>query len=187
MSKYSRRDFMVQSAVAGAMALQAEQLLAAEAPAGPAADMAIARWKGPEITDPTDSRLAEIALKLTNQAMAGLGGMARFVKKGGHRLDQAQYRLEADARAGRQHQSRGCRGPGRDVLRRRRQGGQGRRQHGQSGRRVVRGQRHPGGRYAAGRGDGLSRQGPLPGGRHQRRAAQVGAAVPRHSRLRPGD
>lgn len=82
MPQYSRRDFLVRSAVAGAAALQAEQLLAAETAAGKPVDLSIARWKGPEITDPTDARLPEIATRLTNQALAGLGGMARFVKKG---------------------------------------------------------------------------------------------------------
>jgi uncharacterized protein (DUF362 family) len=81
MSKYSRRSFLAHSAAAGAAAWQAGQLVAAEE-SGKPADMTIARWTGPEVKDPTDPKLAEIATQLTEKAIEGLGGMQRFVKKG---------------------------------------------------------------------------------------------------------
>ena len=43
MSEHSRRDFMVRSATAGALAFGAKDLLAAQAAA---ADMTIAKWAG---------------------------------------------------------------------------------------------------------------------------------------------
>ena len=83
MSNYSRRDFLAHSATAGMLALQADRLLAAgDAATARPADMAIARWKGPEPKDATDPQLAEIAGKLTHQAIEALGGMGRFVKRG---------------------------------------------------------------------------------------------------------
>ena len=83
MSNYSRRDFLAHSAAAGMLALQADRLLAAgDAATARPADMAIARWKGPEPKDATDPQLAEIAGKLTHQAIDALGGMRRFVKRG---------------------------------------------------------------------------------------------------------
>jgi uncharacterized protein (DUF362 family) len=83
MSNYSRRDFLAHSAAAGMLAWQADRLLAAgDAAAARPADMAIARWKGPEPKDATDPQLAGIATKLTQQAIDALGGMRRFVKRG---------------------------------------------------------------------------------------------------------
>lgn len=88
MSKCSRRDFLVHSAAAGAVALQAGHLLAADAaaaektPTGKPVDMTIARWKGAKVEDTSDAGLADIATRLTNEAIQGLGGMKRFVKQG---------------------------------------------------------------------------------------------------------
>ncbi len=82
MSKCSRRDFLVQAAAASAVALQAEHLLAADKAADGPVDMTIARWKGSEPKDTSDPALADIASKLTQQAIEGLGGMQRFVKRG---------------------------------------------------------------------------------------------------------
>ncbi|MHB8900812.1 MAG: DUF362 domain-containing protein [Thermoguttaceae bacterium] len=83
MTRYTRRNFMVHSAAAGALALQGPGLLfSAEAGPAKAADMTIARRKGPAVKDPTDAGLVDIATKLTDRAIAGLGGMSRFVKKG---------------------------------------------------------------------------------------------------------
>jgi uncharacterized protein (DUF362 family) len=73
---------LVHAAAAGAVAWQANQLLAGDAPAGTPVDMTIVRWQGPQPKDPTDAQLADIAGKLTHRAIDGLGGMQRFVKRG---------------------------------------------------------------------------------------------------------
>jgi len=80
MSSYSRRDFIVQSAVAGAMGLGAGRLMAQQPPAPEKTDMTIARWSGPKELSPDEFKKA--AVKMTEQALAGLGGLGRFVKKG---------------------------------------------------------------------------------------------------------
>ena len=80
MSEYSRRDFMVGSAAGmlalGAGPLAAPGLFAQEK----AADMAVARWKGAKDLDET--ALQKVAIELTEKAIAGVGGLGRFVKKG---------------------------------------------------------------------------------------------------------
>ncbi len=81
MSEFSRRDFMVGSA-AGALALGAGPLAAGAlfgAQAKPA-DMVIARWKGPKDLEAAD--LKKAAIQLTEKAIAAMGGLGRFVKKG---------------------------------------------------------------------------------------------------------
>ena len=81
MSEFSRRDFMVGSA-AGALALGAGPLAAGAlfgAQAKPA-DMVIARWKGPKDLEAAD--LKKAAVQLTEKAIAAMGGLGRFVKKG---------------------------------------------------------------------------------------------------------
>ena len=87
MCKYSRRSFMAHSAAAGLAAWQADRLLAADAPAAAApsakgVDMTIAKWSGPAVKGATDPEIPKIATKLVEQAIEGLGGMKRFVKKG---------------------------------------------------------------------------------------------------------
>lgn len=77
MSKHSRREFMVRSATAGALALGAKDLLAAQAPA---ADLTIARWTGAEPAG--SSQIDKAAAQLTEKAIEGLGGMKRFVSRG---------------------------------------------------------------------------------------------------------
>ncbi len=72
----SRRDFLKQSAVAGAITLGGAAWAENAAESLEPLDMAIARWKGGE------SSVAEIAVKLTEQAMEALGGMKRFVSTG---------------------------------------------------------------------------------------------------------
>ncbi len=72
----SRREFLRQSAVLGlAATLGPRWGFAAEPEAAPL-DMIIARWKT------TDGVTKDIATKLTEQAIAELGGMKRFVKNG---------------------------------------------------------------------------------------------------------
>jgi uncharacterized protein (DUF362 family) len=81
MSSYSRRDFLAHSAAAaGALALHPGQLLAADAAAGKPADMTIAKWAGPKELNP--QQLKEVAVKLTEKAIEGLGGLKRFMGKG---------------------------------------------------------------------------------------------------------
>jgi len=76
MSKHSRREFMARSATAGALALGAKDLLAAQA----AADMTIAKWSGAKAT--SSRQIDRVAAQLTEKAIEGLGGMKRFVSRG---------------------------------------------------------------------------------------------------------
>jgi uncharacterized protein (DUF362 family) len=78
---------MAHSAAAGLAAWQADRLWAADAPAAAApsatgVDMTIAKWSGPAVKGATDPEIPKIATKLVEQAIEGLGGMKRFVKKG---------------------------------------------------------------------------------------------------------
>jgi uncharacterized protein (DUF362 family) len=79
MSILSRREFLASAAAAGACGLSANQLLAFQAAAKPA-DMTIARWTGPKPASPAEFENA--AVKATEQALAGLGGLKRFLSKG---------------------------------------------------------------------------------------------------------
>jgi uncharacterized protein (DUF362 family) len=77
----SRRRFMAHSAAAaGMMALGTRPLLAAQLAADKQAEMTIAKWAG--AANPDAKAIRDIATKLTEQAIAGLGGMQRFVKRG---------------------------------------------------------------------------------------------------------
>jgi uncharacterized protein (DUF362 family) len=77
MSSYSRRDFLTHSAAAaGMVALQPGRLMAAEKPA----EMAIAKYSGQENLNP--QQFKDLAVKLTEKAIEGIGGMKRFVSKG---------------------------------------------------------------------------------------------------------
>lgn len=82
MFKHTRREFLKHTAIAGGsmaalgpLTFAPSNASAQEAPA----QMAIARWKAQEGA-PED--IKAIATKLTEQAIAALGGMGRFVKKG---------------------------------------------------------------------------------------------------------
>lgn len=76
MAMVSRRCFLQQTAfAAGALSLGWGAVPAQEA----AADMSIARWTG---ATGADVPVADIAVKLTEQAIAAIGGMQRFVSKG---------------------------------------------------------------------------------------------------------
>jgi uncharacterized protein (DUF362 family) len=88
MSKQSRRDFLAHSATAaGMLALGADKLWAAPA-AGQQADMTIARWDGLKALSAEQAKalpaeqINQIARKLTEKALEGLGGIGRFVTKG---------------------------------------------------------------------------------------------------------
>jgi uncharacterized protein (DUF362 family) len=77
MSYCTRRDFLVRSATAaGLAALPAGSMLADAAKPN---DMTIARWATP---NPDAAQLKDIATKLTEKAIEGLGGIKRFVGNG---------------------------------------------------------------------------------------------------------
>ena len=80
MTMFSRRDFLACSAAAGALGLGADRLLALDSPAPAKTDMTIARWNGAKELNP--ELFKQAAVKLTEQALAGLGGLGRFVRKG---------------------------------------------------------------------------------------------------------
>jgi len=79
MGTWSRRDFLVRSA-AGVSAAAASPLFALGADPAKPADMAIARWTGSK--ELPASELQKTATRLTEQALAGVGGLGRFVGKG---------------------------------------------------------------------------------------------------------
>lgn len=75
MRSVSRRDFLASTSAAGLSLFGLPRWLhAAEAP--PACDMTISRWRG------EGSPPADLAARLTSQAITGLGGMGRFVHRG---------------------------------------------------------------------------------------------------------
>jgi uncharacterized protein (DUF362 family) len=77
----TRRAFLTHSAAtAGFLALGTKPLLAAPLAADKQADMTIAKWAGAAAAGKEAFR--DIAIKLTKQAIEGLGGMGRFVKRG---------------------------------------------------------------------------------------------------------
>jgi len=77
MNDRTRREFLAGTAVAGgAMALNS---VAQPAPSDPPLAMSIARWKGAPVAD---EGLGKMATKLTEEVIAALGGMGRFVSKG---------------------------------------------------------------------------------------------------------
>jgi len=83
MCKYTRRDFVVSSAATGLLLLQSQRLAAADpAPAGKPVNMTIARWKGAAQAAATNEGIAKVAGQLAKEAIEGLGGMKRFVKRG---------------------------------------------------------------------------------------------------------
>jgi uncharacterized protein (DUF362 family) len=78
MTTHSRRDFLVHSAAtAGLLAVGGNGLLAAD---GTPAKMTIARWAGQG--KPADDQMKSLAVRLTEKAIEGLGGMKRFVSRG---------------------------------------------------------------------------------------------------------
>lgn len=81
MNKHSRREFVVRSATAaGMLALGTKPLVAQVAAAGKPTDMTIARLTGSKEIDAKQFQAA--AVKLTEKAIEGLGGMKRFVSNG---------------------------------------------------------------------------------------------------------
>lgn len=85
MVRQTRREFLTTAAIAGGAATLAPwgvayaQQAAAPVPAGAPLAMVIARWKD---APAPEGELKTVAEKLTRQAIAALGGMERFVKKG---------------------------------------------------------------------------------------------------------
>lgn len=84
MQEYNRRDFLRYSALAGGVAVLAPFSISSAQETAPKSgtpvDMAIARWKGEPASAP--EQIAAMAEKLTQEAIAGLGGIGRFVAKG---------------------------------------------------------------------------------------------------------
>ncbi len=77
----TRRTFLASSAAtAGLLALGTKPLAAASLAADKQADMTIAKWAGAAAESKQAFR--DIAVKLTEQSIAGLGGLGRFVKNG---------------------------------------------------------------------------------------------------------
>jgi uncharacterized protein (DUF362 family) len=80
MSCYTRRDFLTHSA-AGALALASQGLLTNAAFAAESAQkMAIAKWSG--ATDLNAQQISEAAVKLTEKAIEGIGGLKQFIGRG---------------------------------------------------------------------------------------------------------
>jgi uncharacterized protein (DUF362 family) len=79
MCGHSRRDFLARSAAAGVLALGSKRLLAAPA-ASKSAVMTIAKWKGPAKL--SAGELQKAAVKLTESAIEGIGGLKQFVTRG---------------------------------------------------------------------------------------------------------
>jgi uncharacterized protein (DUF362 family) len=90
MHEQSRREFLLRSAALGVTALGARKLAWGQTAPGrqPAPpddrplDMTIVRFKGREMSPAEASGEASPAARLTEKAIAELGGMQRFVKKG---------------------------------------------------------------------------------------------------------
>ena len=81
MEKQTRREFLAQTAAAGTLALAAQSPLARQAwAADNAPEMTIARWTGPK--DLTADQISRAAVKLTEQAVAGLGGLSGSSARG---------------------------------------------------------------------------------------------------------
>lgn len=97
MDKHTRRDFLRRTALTGGLAAlaplgaslaqDAAKRVVAAAPPAPAAQaqagplaMGICRWKGAPASTPEN--IAAMAKNLTEQAIAALGGMKRFVTSG---------------------------------------------------------------------------------------------------------
>jgi uncharacterized protein (DUF362 family) len=78
MTQQTRRDFLARTATAtGALALGGRGLRAAEAGGS---EMAIAKWAG--AAGPSAEDIRKIAVQLTLKALAGIGGLKRFVSTG---------------------------------------------------------------------------------------------------------
>jgi uncharacterized protein (DUF362 family) len=77
MNNINRREFVVSS-VAGALAVGASPIARAAATETPA--MTIAKWNGAKNLDAAQMKAA--AVKLTEQAIQGVGGLKRFVSQG---------------------------------------------------------------------------------------------------------
>lgn len=79
MARQTRRDFLKRTALTGG-ALALAPISATSAQDAKPADMCIARFK--EVDTNSPEAVKNMAVKLTEQAMANIGGMGRFVKKG---------------------------------------------------------------------------------------------------------
>ena len=80
MIGHTRRDFLRRTAVAGGAAALSQLGVEGFAQEAAQAQMCIARWKGEPGSYPDEMKA--LATKLTERAIAELGGMKRFVSKG---------------------------------------------------------------------------------------------------------
>lgn len=82
MQKYSRREFVMRSAVtAGAFAFGVRSSFESQASESQErVDMVIAKWDG--LGKPDEKQFKELSIKLTERAIDVLGGMKRFVGRG---------------------------------------------------------------------------------------------------------
>jgi len=81
MDLHSRRDFLARAAGAGILAAQGAGVTSLPAfAADKPLDMAIARWSG--AAQPNADQLRQIAARLTEKAIEGMGGLKRFLRKG---------------------------------------------------------------------------------------------------------
>ncbi len=78
----TRRRFLQQAAAGGAVALGWDLVSQAQSPDTPEPTMCIARWQGALDPAPEAGAITSMAERLTEQAIAELGGMSRFVKRG---------------------------------------------------------------------------------------------------------
>lgn len=79
MGQHTRRHFLQQTAAAGSTLATGAVTASSAHAAEEQAEMCIARWGGSPVPE---EEVNAMATKLTEQAMAALGGMGRFVKKG---------------------------------------------------------------------------------------------------------
>ncbi len=77
---FSRRDFLLRSAAATGVAALGVDPLANICAAGEPARMTIAKWSGSG--QPSAAQIRNAAVRMTEQAINGLGGMKRFVSRG---------------------------------------------------------------------------------------------------------
>ena len=184
MSMHTRRDFLVHSATAAGRDGEGDTGAAGPIRREETTEMTIARWAG--ASKPEAATAEEIAARLTEKAIEGLGRMARFVKRGDvvwvkpnigwDRTPQqaantnpgvvaALVRMCFDAEKSRSRwaTTRATSPP------------------------VLPQQRHRRRRQAVRRPGRLPRSQARPRGRHQGRAREDPPGIPRDARVRPGD
>ncbi|NUQ64440.1 MAG: DUF362 domain-containing protein [Pirellulales bacterium] len=77
---FSRRDFLLRSAAAASVAALGADAFSTAQAAAESTKMTIAQWSGSGT--PSAAQIQDAAVKMTQQAIEGLGGMKRFVGRG---------------------------------------------------------------------------------------------------------